>query len=209
MTTLAYALALAAHATLLELDASGGDLTSLLRLPPDPGLVSLAAEVRRNRGADVLGRNAQMLPAGVAVIAAPARPDRASAVLSALAPALPEVLKEVPAHMPIVADLGRLTGPSREFAALTDRLLVLTRPRMPDLVHLEGLAEAVPDAELILMGRGPYPPGEITAALGLPVTAHVRHDPAARALLEGRRHRTRLTRAAAEIAATLMEPARA
>ncbi|MCG5215510.1 P-loop NTPase family protein [Streptosporangium soli] len=208
MTTFAFALAAAwpdpSKVILAELDASGGDLTGHFRLQPDPGTASLATELRRERDPDVLARHAQILPSGLKVIAAPARPDRAQAALAVLATTLPEVFKNLPQESAVIADLGRLTGPS-EFTTSVDRVLVLVRPRLADLAHLEGLADAVPHAELVLIGRGPYPPGEVEGTLGMRVRAHVRHDPAAQAFLEGRRRRTRLARAAREIASTIMK----
>ncbi len=204
-----FALALAAtwpdafQVILAELDASGGDLAGHFRLEPDPGIASLATEIRREREPEVLYRHSQLLPKGLTVIAAPPRPAQAHAALTALASALPEVFKKLRPDVVVIADLGRLTGPSRELAAVTDRLLVLARPRLADLAHLEGLADALPQAELVLTGRGPYPLREVTDALGLNVRAHIGHDPAAQAFLEGRRRRTRLVRAARQVSRSL------
>ncbi|MEV2272905.1 hypothetical protein [Nonomuraea africana] len=200
----AFALALAStwpgNAILAELDASGGDLAGYYRLQPDPGVASLATEIRRERDAEVLARHTQTLPRGLKVIAAPPRPAQAHAAISALAPLLPELFPKLLRETTLIADLGRLTGPSTELAGSADRLLVLARPHLTDLAHLDSLP---PHAELVLVGRGPYPPREVTDALGLKVRAHLRHDPAAQAFLEGRRRSSRLVRAARQLSTTL------
>ncbi|GAA2653709.1 hypothetical protein GCM10010412_022030 [Nonomuraea recticatena] len=200
----AFALALAStwpgNVVLAELDASGGDLAGHRGLQPDPGIASLATEIRRERDVEVLTRHAQMLPSGLKVIPAPSRPAQAHAAISALAGVLPEVFPKLLRETTLIADLGRLTGASVELAGSMDRLLVLTRPKLTDLAHLDGLP---PNAELVLVGRGPYPPKEVTDALDLKIRVHLRHDPAAQAFLEGRRRRTRLVRAARQLAATL------
>ncbi|MFF3669855.1 hypothetical protein [Microtetraspora malaysiensis] len=210
VTTFALALATAwpvgLPVLLAELDASGGDIAGCFRLPPDPGVASLATEIRRDRDPELLFRNAQTLPTGVKVIPAPVGPGQAQAALTALAVTLPEVVQRLPRNVSLLADLGRLNRPSIELANSMDRLLILAKPRLADLVHLEGLAEAVPHAELVLVGQGPYPPGEVTDAVGLKILAHLRHDPAAQAFLEGRRRRTRLLRAARQIGAVLASP---
>ncbi|MFF4989751.1 hypothetical protein ACFY19_21345 [Streptosporangium saharense] len=203
-----FALALAAtwpggKAVLAELDASGGELAGHFRLEPDPGIASLATETRRNRAPEVLLKHTQTLPGGLRVIAAPVQPGQAHAALTALTATLPEVLGNLSSDTVVVADLGRLTSPSAELAASADKVFVLARPRLTELAHLQGLAEAVPHAELILVGRGAYPPAEVTEAIGLSIRAHVAHDPGARAFLEGRRQRTRLVRAASRIAIAL------
>ncbi|MFD1935095.1 hypothetical protein ACFSKW_26830 [Nonomuraea mangrovi] len=200
----AFALALATtwpgSALLAELDASGGDLAGYHGLQPDPGIASLATEFRRERDPEVLTRHTQTLLSGLKVIAAPAHPAQAYAAINALAPALPALFPKLLRDTMLIADLGRLVGPSVELARSTDRLLVLARAHLTDLAHLDGLP---PNAELVLVGRGPYPPKEVTDALGLKVRAHIRHDPVAQAFLEGRRRRTRLVRAAEELSATL------
>lgn len=200
VTTFALALALAStwpgDVILAELDASGGDLATHHRLQPDPGIASLATEIRRERDPEVLVRHTQTLRT-LRVIAAPARPPQAYAAISALASTLPEVFPKLLSETTLIADLGRLTGPSVELASQMSRVLVLSRPHLADLAHLDGLPS---NAELILVGRGPYPPQEVTDALGVKIRAHIRHDPAAQAFLEGRRRRTRLVRAARQLA---------
>ncbi|MEO3810771.1 hypothetical protein ABGB17_17355 [Sphaerisporangium sp. B11E5] len=203
-----FALALAAtwpcgEVLLAELDAAGGELAGHFRLEPDPGVASLATELRRSQEPDVLGRHTQALPRGLRVIAAPVRQDQAYAAISAMTATLPDVLKKLPPETTVVADLGRLTGPSTELAARADHVLILTRPRLTELAHLQGLAEAVPHAEIVLIGRGTYPANEVTEAVGLRIRAHIAHDPGARAFLEGRRQRTRVVRAARRLATTL------
>ncbi|GAA3165997.1 hypothetical protein GCM10010466_66010 [Planomonospora alba] len=206
VTTLALALAATwpgPDVILAELDASGGERRGRFRLEPAPGTVSLAAETRSRRDADVLWRHTQALPGGLRVITAPTRPDHAHTALMTLSATLPEVFGKLPAGTAVLADLGRLAGPAAELAASMDRVLVLARPRLTDLAHLEGLAETVPHAELVLVGRGDYPPREVTDAIGVRIRAHVAHDPAAQAFLEGRRQRTRLVRAARRISGAL------
>ncbi|MFG1879333.1 hypothetical protein ACGFIV_31285 [Sphaerisporangium sp. NPDC049003] len=210
VTTFALALAAtwpAGEVVLAELDASGGDLAGHFRLQPDPGIASLATELRRNQEPDVLFKHTQALPRGLRVITAPVRQDQAHAALSALTVTLPDVLKKLSPDITIIADLGRLTGTSKQLAASADRVLVLARPRLTELAHLQDLGDAVPHAEVVLVGRGTYPPREVTQAIGLGIRAHIAHDPAAHAFLEGRRQRTRVVRAARRIGLALSEVA--
>ena len=72
----------------LEADPAGGDLAVRLGLPEDPGLVGLAAALRRHSQADLLEHYAQESPLGIPVVPAPAGARQSAASVSLLA-ALP------------------------------------------------------------------------------------------------------------------------
>ncbi|GIH99197.1 hypothetical protein [Planobispora takensis] len=211
VTTFALALATTwpgGDTVFVELDASGGELGGYFHLDRNIGIASLATELRRERDPDVLFHHTQTLPGGQEVIAAPVGPAQAHAAVTALTTTLPEVLRKSLGGTTLVADLGRLAGPSAELAASMDTVLVMARPRLTDLMHLEGLAEAVPHAEIILTGPGTYPPGEVIDALGVKVRAHIAHDPAAQWFIQGRHGRTRFVRAVRRVAAGLAKTTR-
>ncbi|WP_068927475.1 hypothetical protein [Planobispora rosea] len=211
VTTFALALATTwpgGNTVFMELDASGGELGGYFHLDRNTGIASLATELRRERDPDVLLRHTQTLAGGQEVIAAPVGPAQAHAAVTALTTTLPEVLRKSLGGITLVADLGRLTDPSAELAASMDTVLVLARPRLADLMHLEGLAEAVPHAEIILLGPGTYPPSEVIDALGVKVRAHVAYDPVFQGLIQGQYRRTRFARAARRVAAGLAKTSR-
>jgi MinD-like ATPase involved in chromosome partitioning or flagellar assembly len=195
VTTAALALASAWKSAerrlLVEADPSGGDLGLWLGLPAAAGLAGLAAAARHGHDADLPWRHARELAGGTHLIAAPAGAEQAAACVAALtAVGLPQELAAGPD--PALADCGRLYpgSPAVPVAAAAAVTLLVVRPRVSELAHLEprirGLEQARLRLALILTAdnrRPPvedsYPADEIAAALGVPVQATLPADPRA------------------------------
>jgi hypothetical protein len=211
-----------APCVLIEFDPAGGVLAAAAGRPAEPGLVSLAAAARRQPDPGLLQQHHQELLGGVPVVCGPPSAEQARSALLMLAPML-DRLGEVDGR--IVVDCGRLDPGSPAlpvFAAASLGLLVV-RPRLADL-HAAGewlrTSGRSRPAGLILVGSGPYPPAEISEALGVGVLGELPWDPeAAEALLVepiGSRRLSRSTlsrslrtlagRLAEELAASLTSP---
>jgi MinD-like ATPase involved in chromosome partitioning or flagellar assembly len=206
VTTTALALAAvwpAPRRLVIEADPSGGDLGAWLGLAPAPGLASLAAAIRHDASPGAAWRHAQVLPGGgVSVVVAPAGAEQAAACLATLAAprAGTAWLDPGSGEAVVIADCGRLDPHSAAFAvaARAAVTLVLVRPRVSELSHLAerlpGLARAGLRPALLLApageggtGEACYPPGEITATLGVPVEGSLPADPrTVAALIRGR-----------------------
>jgi hypothetical protein len=225
VTTAALALAstwkTAERQLLVEADPSGGDLGLWLGLPADSGLAGLAAAARHGHGAGLPWRHARELAGGTHLVTAPAGAEQAAACVTALAAAeLPQELAAGPE--PALADCGRLYpgSPALAVAAAAAVTLLVVRPRVSELAHLEprirGLEQAGLRLALILTagprrapGEPSYPAEEIAATLGVPVQATLPGDPRAaeqlcrRAGDPGPARRLPLLREAAAAAAAL------
>ena len=225
VTTTALALAsawkTAERRLLVETDPSGGDLGLWLGLPADAGLAGLAAAARHGHEAGLPWQHARELAGGTHLVAAPAGAEQAAACVTALAAAkLPHELAAGPE--PTLADCGRLYpgSPALAVAAAAALTLLVVRPRVSELAHLEprirGLEQAGLRIALILAadprrppGEPSYPAGEIAATLGVPVQATLPGDPRAveqlcrRAGDPGPARRLPLLREAAAVAAAL------
>jgi hypothetical protein len=199
---------------LAEGDPAGGTLTAALGLNVEVGLVSLAAAGRRTdpttrpNEARRLAEHLQLLPNGVPVLAGPSSPEQARNALAMLADLSP-LLRT--AGRDVLLDVGRLDPDSAAaptFAGADARLLVV-RPQLPDLQALAGYLDTHPDQRtdlvVVLVGPGPYPPREVSDALGTTVLGLLPWDPAGVAALgaEPRRGLSRLHRAATMIAGLL------
>jgi hypothetical protein len=195
VTTAALALAgawkTAERRLLVEADPSGGDLGLWLGLPAAAGLAGLAAAARHGHEAGLPWRHARRLAGGTHLITAPAGAEQAAACVAALTAAgLPQELAAGPE--PALADCGRLYpgSPALAVAAAAAVTLLLVRPRVSELAHLEprirGLEKAGLRLALILMddprrppGEPSYPASEIASTLDVPVQATLPADPRA------------------------------
>ena len=154
VTTAALALASAWKAErrlLVEADPSGGDLGLWLGLPAAAGLAGLAAAARHGHEAGLPWRYARELAGGTHLITAPAGAEQAAVCVAALTAAgLPQELAAGPE--PALADCGRLYpgSPALAVAAAAAVTLLVVRPRVSELAHLEprirGLEQAGPAA---------------------------------------------------------------
>jgi MinD-like ATPase involved in chromosome partitioning or flagellar assembly len=213
----------------LEADPSGGDVAVRYDLPLAPGLMSLAAEARQTvpaqheGDAELLWRHSGELPGDLVAIVAPPDADRAHAALAALTaePGLSAVTGAArdPSTV-VVADCGRVDERSvtMPLVRAADVVLLLTGAERDALSHLPRRLRVVRGwnraVELVLVGEG-YAADVVAEHLGVAPIGHLPHDPRTAALmcgrpLAGRRAartmaRSRLVRAAAEIAAALDE----
>jgi hypothetical protein len=226
-TTTALALAAAWKAErrlLVEADPGGGDLGLWLGLPADSGLAGLAAAARHGHEADLPWRHARELAGGTHLVTAPAGAGQAAACVAALTAAgIPQELAG--GGEPAIADCGRLYpgSPALAVAAAAAVTLLVVRPRVSELAHLEPRIGELEKAGLRLAlilaadsGRRPpgepsYPAGEVAGVLGVPVQATLPADPRAveqlcrRAGDPGPARRLPLLREAAAVAGTLEE----
>jgi hypothetical protein len=180
----------------MEADPAGGDLAARLGLPEEPGLVGLAASLRRDlRGGTPDGasieRYVQAAPLRTAsgeasVVTAPAGSRQAAAavgLLSGLA-TLP-----VPDEADLLLDLGRVADTTDADRPSTAQWLIeaahllvwVARPQLADLAHLAAATEHQPDSApepwVILTGGGPYPAEEVATALAVTVLGNLPADP--------------------------------
>jgi MinD-like ATPase involved in chromosome partitioning or flagellar assembly len=184
VTTLASGLAMlwprAGRRLLVEADPAGGVFGAAAGLAPEPGLVSLAAAARRSGEPALVFEHSQVLPDGTLLLAGPPGANRARSALAMLS-GLFGRLGELDAG--VVLDCGRLdpASPTVEFFEQADLGVLATRPRLADLhalaAFLEG-EESLPERRvLVLVGSGPYGPGEVTEALGIEVAGQLPWDP--------------------------------
>jgi hypothetical protein len=195
VTTTALALAsmwkTAERRLLLEADPGGGDLGLWLGLPADSGLAGLAAAARHGHEAGLAWRHARELAGGTHLVAAPAGAEQAAACVAALSSAgLPQELAA--GDEPVLADCGRLYpgSPALAVAAAAAFTLLVVRPRVSELAHLEprirGMEQAGLRLSVVLAAddcRPPsepsYPAEEIAGVLGVPVQGPLPADPRA------------------------------
>ncbi len=195
-----------------ELDPSGGDLASRFGLPPEPGLLSLAAALRRSRGEQLVWRHCQRLPGRLAVLASPPGCEQASTAL--LAPGVLETLAGMGAD--VLADCGRLHHPGAATRAVVRRAaltVLVARPVVAEVEHLAAdlpaIAGECPRLGLVLVGQGGYPADEIAAALEIELLGVLPRDRHGAAWLAGAPanawalRRAALVRAAWPLARTL------
>lgn len=184
---------------LVEADPTGGTLTAATGLAPEPGLLSLAAAARRREGPELVFEHCQELPDGTPVLCAPPSPARARSAL-AMASSLLARLGELGADT--FLDCGRLdpAGPSTDLFERADLPVLLSRPRLADLSALAEFLEShgkkgTERALVVLVGPGPYPPAEVSEALGVEVAGQLPWDSeAAEAMLATAPSARRLTR---------------
>jgi hypothetical protein len=150
---------------------------------------------------------------GVDLVAGPPSPAQAEASLRALGDGAPAAI----AAAPVVAlvDCGRLhpASPAMPWARAATLTLVVTRPRLDDVVALppvvDGLRAAGAQPGLVCVGDQPFHPVEVAEHAGLPLLGVVAHDATAAALvgrgaLDGRwLQRSRLARSVADLARAL------
>ncbi len=208
--------AAAAPRVILEADPDGGVLAArwhaALGLTHEPGLLSLAA-ARDGGVAERLTRHAQPVGPGVELVAAPPGPPQVVASLNALGHAAAADLARSRRHC--FVDCGRL-GPASAalpWARHAERVLLVVRPRLDEVVALRPVAEALAGLDLragvVTVGDQPFHPTEVADELGLPLLGVIADDPAVAALVyragpSGRALiRSRLVRSITELASSL------
>jgi hypothetical protein len=186
----------------MEADPAGGDLAARLGLPEEPGLVGLAASLRRDlRGGtsdeDLMEGYLQAAPVRteserVELVTAPAGFRQATAAVGLL-PGLASL--PTPGRADLLLDLGRLArtshpeGPSTSQSLIeaADLVVWVSRPQLADLAHLAAATEhrldSGPEPLVVLTGGGPYPADEVGAALAVTVLGTLPADPSGVAAL--------------------------
>jgi MinD-like ATPase involved in chromosome partitioning or flagellar assembly len=172
---------------LMEADPAGGVLATRYGLGRTPGLADLAAAVQNRAVGTVMWNTAQALPGGLATVVAPESGEITSGILRDVARPLGEWCARLD-EADVVADCGRLaTGsPALGLVSAADAVLVVCRPRAEELYpsahRLHHFAKTDNGQAprgwvgLVLVGRGPYGPDEITAQLGVPVVGVIEED---------------------------------
>jgi hypothetical protein len=205
VTTTALALSSWWHRPLivLEADTAGGDLAARLGLSEEPGLVGLAAALRR-RPQDQSPKHiaiddyVQEASTGVRLIPGPAGSHQATSAVRLLSgtPA-----PQLPPGTDLLVDVGR-TSDLREAGGdatpdlprsgwvtgdASDLFIWICRPQLADLAHLAATLDqrgAAPAKQVVvLVGAGPYPAHEVAGSLGLPVLSHLPADSSGTAAL--------------------------
>lgn len=142
-STLAALLA-AAHPNrpvLVEADPAGGDLAQRLFVgtgrahASTANLLTLASDSRRGARPDMLSAHAAMTPAGVRLVEGLANADQQAGLLP-LWPTLCAAL--VASERDVIVDLGRVSSvhPGLTIAAHSQRILIVVRPQLAELVRL-------------------------------------------------------------------------
>lgn len=197
---------------LAECDPAGGSLAGRLGLGPEPGLVSLAAAARRRANPGLVIEHCQALPGGPLALIGPPSGEQARAALGMLA----GLLGSLDAfELDVLVDCGRLDPASLVLGVFAGAGLSVLLVR-PELADLHALAAWLPTHRarilrlgVVLVGSGPYPPGEVSEALDVEVLGTLPIDPHSAALLgtagaSGRAaSRTALARAARSLAERL------
>jgi hypothetical protein len=181
----------------MEADSAGGDLAARLGMREEPGLVGMAAALRRDpqsqpRFGDSVADHLQRTSAGIQVILAPAGSHQATSALNLLSdisqPPLPD-------SADLLIDIGRFStfnatksgvSPDRRIGGWTDArssdlFVWICRPCLADLAHLAAALHHQPNLDrkkvIVLCGTGPYPADEVAGTLDIPVLGHLPADP--------------------------------
>lgn len=216
VTTAALALAVGwpadRQAVVVELDPAGGDVGAWLGLPAAPGLGTLAAAGRRGLDWTRALDHCQRLTGGAAVLVGPPGADQARHAVAMVAADL-EQRPDMTGEPDLLVDCGRLDPESPANGAISgaDLVVLVSRPEVAALGHLAGLVARLGSScvvQIAMVGRGPYPPGEVSAAIGAGVLGILAHDPEGATLLRDGGHGSRLRRSpllrsAADLAAAV------
>lgn len=148
---------------LAECDVAGGDLPYRLPgeggrvLAQDRGVLSLAAAVRGQVGAELVLEHTQRLEGGLQVLVGPATPEQAAAMASAWTP-LSGMFAGLP-EMDVVADCGRVLGATPLVPVLrrSSLMLLVARASVEGMAHLRhGLGAVAREVNATSTGaRGP------------------------------------------------------
>jgi hypothetical protein len=169
---------------LVECDPAGGDLLARFGLETFPGLVSLAAAVRRGVEPGLVWQHTQRLSGGLPVVVGPAGADQARAALAQLTAAGDGgVLRRAAdrAGTAVIADCGRVSGDGAVLDVLraADVTLVLSRVHDDALAHLAAGLSTAPawlrEAAVVLVGDG-FATQEVVDVLGVEVVGRLPED---------------------------------
>src|SRR5260370_40011899 len=149
---------------LVDLDPGGGDVAARAGLALEPGLASLALAARSGLTVELLERHAQPLEDGLSVVVAPVHPAQVQAALAVLGTELAPVAAAL-AGVDVIADCGRLdrASPVVGMVRQADLVVLVARPSLEGIAHLQSAVEAVAPAEVgvVLVGEGDYDAEEV------------------------------------------------
>lgn len=180
-----------------ELDPDGGVLAARRGLGFEPGLVGLAAALRRGTG-DALAHT-QPLNDAARVLVAPSTAEQVRLSIAAAGDALWPALRAACAG-DVVVDCGRMStaSPAVGVAREADATAIVTRPRLEDVAlardRVPALRQAGIDPMIVLTDDGPYRAGEVAEAVGARVIARLPIDHRTANALNGLTAHHRLTR---------------
>lgn len=196
-----------------ELDPDGGDLACRFGLPSEPGMLSLAAQGRRDLTGATLFGHTQPLPGleRVHVLAGPTSAEQSRAALSTLlGSGLRWCLTDL-VDVDVLLDCGRLVPGSLALDLLSqvDATVLVARPTLAESAHLQARVAALRDCRpvVLLVGDRPYPPAEVGQAIDAPIVGVLAEDPRGAAMLAApvvsRLSRCPLLRSAVQVAERL------
>lgn len=166
---------------LLEADLSGGVLAVRYRLPPEPGLVTLAAAARAGLEPDELWRHVVELPGGLPAVVGAEGPDQVHSALAAAGAELGRHLAER-RDLDVICDLGRLVpgSPALDLASQATAVLMVARPTaeqlQPAARRLLALRPQIRNLGWLLVGDKPHGPAEVEETFGFPVVGVLADD---------------------------------
>jgi Flp pilus assembly CpaE family ATPase len=201
------------RALLAELDPSGGSVQVQAGGPAAWGLIDAAGRLRRESGPEPVRDNVTQLPPGVPVLLAPTAGSTAESVISSAGDRWLASLRSAAAD--VVVDAGRWEASQRTATRIAgaDLVGIVCRPTVAGIeatrLSLERMrAVSRTPVAVLVVGRKPYRPDEISAHLDVPLGGSLAWDPRGVAALwaagaGGRWRRTSLGRSAAATAAQL------
>ncbi|HSK97222.1 MAG TPA: hypothetical protein VK891_11440 [Euzebyales bacterium] len=161
-----------------EVDPDGGVLAARRELALEPGLVTLAAALRR--GGDAVATHTQALGTNVRALVAPPSAEQTRTALAVGGERLWQAFDRLTDDL--LVDCGRLTAssPVMPVARRAATTLLLTRPRLEDVAlvreRVSALRREGVDPHVVLAGDGPYADAEVAAAVDAPVAAVIAAD---------------------------------
>ncbi len=179
VTTTSLLLASHLDAVLVEADLAGGVVAVRYGLSREPGLVTLAAA---SPAGPAGWRDHAQDAGGIPVLVGPDAADTAESLWRTAGERLVAALDRSDGWA--VVDAGRVWRRTRIVDA-ADVVLVLARPNAEELVaathaaavlNAPGIKARGGRVGVVLVGDGPYRPGNIDDALGAPVLAHLPAD---------------------------------
>ena len=173
---------------LVDADPAGSDWLLRPGITTEPGLMTLAAESRRELASRVVLEHVQILSDRVAAVVGPTSAVQATAALDILGDRLGPHLRALD-DIDVIADCGRLalSSPSLSLVHDADQTILVSGSAIADIVHLASwvkhLAADGSDVAIVLTkiseptgGQSTYKPGEVADALGVEVLGVVPND---------------------------------
>jgi hypothetical protein len=170
----------------------GGGLTARFGLPHTPGLLDVAATVRKPHPGSLLGAVAE-LPFGVRAVIAPVgrRPCLEAVRLLDTAAGRRVLLGEQDEEGTVLVDVGHISEDVKGLVEAADEVVLVARGGAEALTHVYAYAQdpvaQAAQVTLAVIGPCPYPQQEIAGALGIGRVALLPWDVRAAAVLGGQR----------------------